>query len=76
MKSIHASPPQVGQTFVAVASDQSGAGVYLCVADGLYLELGENHPETDETIMLEGSTWAPLQNSTVDDAFSTQEKQK
>lgn len=76
MKSIHAEPPQVGQTFVAVASDSSGAGVYLCVGDGLYLELGEEDPSTDESIMLDGSQWCPITSLAVDAAFGAALKEQ
>lgn len=73
MNSIHAIPPKVGQTFIAVASDQSGAGVYRCIGDGLYLEFGEGEPQTDEGIMLEGSAWFPISCRAIDEWFDSKE---
>lgn len=74
MNSIHAMPPAVGQTFIAVASDESGSGVYMCIADGMYLEFGEDEPITNESIMLEGSSWCPISCIAIDEHFDSRER--
>jgi hypothetical protein len=73
MLCIHALPPTVGQIFVAIASDKSGAGIYKCVAPGQYLQFGEESPTSDEDIMLEGSSWSPISSHLLDEAFMAKE---
>lgn len=75
MESIHAKPPKVGQMFVAVASDKSGAGVYRCIGDGVFLELGQTEPLTDESLMLNGSEWCPVDDRDLAECFESDEGQ-